>query len=298
MRESKKNSNNNVHIFGYINDVRMNEMENGKTAINLDVVSLEQYKDKDDKFQTRRTYHDVAIFTEDKKLIEQFQGIGADVEKNRENRSVEGYKPETHTVSMDGILVNKSNKLGDTDKTYRTLQILGNEASLDIDVKQDEKEVRNRAELVGNIANIQLYEDKKFAVATLIHHYRPEGSEKEYETSVDVRINGDRRYSKDLYEKIVAGELGKGDFVRMGGQLHNNRFENEDGVRYGVSIDLTSFEMLKKKQDKAVKEENKVEVKEEKKPAKATSKKASPKKKEEKPAATKATSRKKGLRVG
>ena len=295
MKETKKNNNNQVHIFGYVNDVRMNEMESGKTAINLDVVSLEQYKDKDDKYQTRRTYHDVAIFTDDKKLIEKFSKIGADVENNRANREVEGFKPETHTISMDGILVNKSNKLGDTDKTYRTLQILGNEASIDLDVKQAENEVRNRAEIVGNIADINLHEDKKFAVVTLMHHYRPEGSEKEYETVVDVRINGDRKFSKEAYEAIVKGELGKGDFVRLGGQLHNNRFENEEGVRYGVSMDLTSYALLKKSQKQAEKAGEKVEVKEEKKAAKAASKKAAPKKEA---APKKATPRKKGVRMG
>ena len=208
---------------------------------------------------------------------------------------VEGFKPETHTISMDGILVNKSNKLGDTDKTYRTLQILGNEASIDLDVKQAENEVRNRAEIVGNIADINLHEDKKFAVVTLMHHYRPEGSEKEYETVVDVRINGDRKFSKEAYEAIVKGELGKGDFVRLGGQLHNNRFENEEGVRYGVSMDLTSYALLKKSQKQAEKAGEKVEVKEEKKAAKAASKKAAPKKEA---APKKATPRKKGVRMG
>lgn len=285
MKETKKNNNNQVHVFGYINDVRMNAMESGSTAINLDVVTLEQYKDKDDKYQTRRTYHDVAIFTDDKKIIAKFQGIGADAESNRANRGVEGYEPKTHTVSLDGILVNKSNKLGDSDKTYRTLQILGNVDSIDLDVKQAEEEVRNTAKIVGNVANIALHEDKKFAVVTLMHHYRPEGSEKEFETTVDIRINGDRKFAKAAYDAIVKGELDKGDFVRMGGQLHNNRFENEDGVRYGVSIDLTSYELLKKRQEKAEKAEAKVEVKEEKKAAK----KAEPKKK--------ATS-KKGVRMG
>ena len=275
MKEStKKNQNNQVHLYGYINGVRMNEYgEEGKkkTAIHLDVCTLEQYRDKNNEFQTKRTYHDVTVFSDDPKVIEQFKAIAADCEKNEANRNVEGFKPETHSISMDGILVNKNDS--------RDLQIVASPDSIDLDAKQAQEEVRNSTKLVGNIAKIALHEDKKFAVVTLIHHYRPEGAEKDFETTVDIRVNGDRAFSKKAYEAIVNGELGKGDFVRMGGQLHNNRYETEKGTKYGVNLDLTSFEMLKKKE--AVKEE----VKE------APAKKAEPKK--ETKAAKKATSRKK-----
>lgn len=279
MREStKKNQNNQVHIYGYINGVRMNEFEsNGKkkTAINLDVCTLEQYKDKDGASQTKRSYHDVAIFTDDKKLIKQFSGIAADCDKNAANREVDGYKPAVHSISADGILVNKTNTIEGTETTYRTLQVLAGADSIDLDAKQAEKEVRNSAKIVGNVANIYLNEEKKFAVVTLMHHYRPEGAEKDFETTVDVRLNGDRRFSKAAYEALLKGEIGKGDFVRMGGQLHNSR--SEDG-RYTVAIDLTSFDMLKRKEAK--KEEVKAAPKKAaaKKEAKAA-KKATPRKK-------------------
>ena len=223
-------------------------------------------------------------------MIEKFSKIGADLEKNEANRNVEGFEPKTHTISVDGILVNKENKLGSSEETYRTLQVMANEPSIDLDVKQDENEVRNTTKFVGNVARIDLHEDKKFAVVTVVHHYRPEGSEKDFETAVDVRINGDRKFSKAAYEAIVKGELDKGDFVRMGGQLHNNRYETENGTRYGVSVDLTSYEMLKKKEAK------KEEVA--KAPAKkATSKKTAKKENAEKAAPKKATPRKKGVRM-
>lgn len=294
MKQTKQNANNQVHLYGYLNGVRMNEIDrpdNKKvTAINLDVVTLENYKDKDEQYQTRRTYHDVVLFTDNKDMIEKFSKIGADLEKNEANRNVEGFEPKTHTISVDGILVNKENKLGSSEETYRTLQVMANEPSIDLDVKQAENEVRNTTKFVGNIARIDLHEDKKFAVVTVVHHYRPEGSEKDFETAVDVRINGDRKFSKAAYEAIVKGELDKGDFVRMGGQLHNNRYETENGTRYGVSVDLTSYEMLKKKEAK------KEEVA--KAPAKkATSKKTAKKENAEKAAPKKATPRKKGVRM-
>lgn len=267
----KKNDNNSVHLFGYLNGVRMNAMENGRTAINLDVCTLEQYKDKAGEFQTRRTYHDVVIFTEDKKVIKNFQKLGKDVDANAANRGVEGYEPKTHTIAVDGILVNKENTIGGSDTKYRTLQIIAQAEGVATDVKQGEKEVRNGAMLTGNVAAIALHEDKNFAVVTIMHHYRPEGSEKDFTTTVDVRVSGDRMFSKAAYEAIKKGELKKGDFVRMGGQMHNNRFETEDGVRYGVNIDLTSYTALAKKEAK--KEEVAAKPAAKKAPKKAVSKK-------------------------
>lgn len=262
MKEKVKNPNNLSHLYGYINGVRVNEMENGRTAINLDVVTLEQFKrEKEGKTETRRTYHDVALFTEDKEVIKAYKAIAADVENNKANRNVEGFEPKTHTISVDGILVNK--------KDSKDLQLLATVDNIALDVKQAEKEVRNSAKIVGNVAAIRLEEDKKFAVVTLIHHYRPEGAEKEFATTIDVRVNGDRKVGAPTYEQILKGELAKGDFVRMGGQLHNNSYTPKDSEekRYTMVIDLTSSEILKHKE--AVKEE----VKEEKKPEKATSRK-------------------------
>ena len=277
MKENvKKNRNNMVHLYGYLNGVRMNELEGGRTAINLDVATIENYKDKEGNAQSRKTYHEVAIFTDDKKVVKAYQKIGKDLEENASNRENAEYKPKTHSISLDGILVNKQNTIQGTETQYRTIQILALAENIELDVKQDEKEVRNAAEIVGNVADVKVYQDKKFAVVTVMHHYRPEDSEKDFTTTVDVRINGERKPAKAAYEAVVAGTIKKGDFVRMGGQMHNNRFETEDGVRYGVNIDLTSYEMLK------AKEAEKVEVKEEKKPAK-------------KAAAKKATSKKKGL---
>lgn len=291
MKETKKNSNNNVHLYGYINGVRMNEYEReGKkgTAINLDVATIETFKD-DSGFHNKRTFHDVVLFTEDKAIIDRFAAIGNDLAKNLENKDVQGYKPTTHTISVDGILVNKENTIKGTENTYDTLQVVANGPSIDIDVKQADKEVRNRAELVGNIARVNVYEDKGFATATVIHHYRPEGSDKEFSTTLQIRVDGDRKFSKKTYEALKSGEMGEGDFIRVGGQIHNNNFENEKGKRYGMAMDVTSSTILRKKaQKEEVKEAPKADVKE------------AANKAEKKPANTKrkATSRKKGVQVG
>ncbi len=287
MKETKKNSNNNAHLYGYINGVRMNDFNRGDkkmTAINLDVVTLETFK-KDDSFQNKRTYHDVVLFTDNKELIDKFAAVGADVTANRENKDVKGYSPKTHTISVDGVLVNKENTIKGSDQTYDTLQFMASEASIDLDVKQAEKEVRNRAEIVGNIAKVNVYEEKGFATATVIHHYRPDDGEKDFETSMQIRVDGGRKFSQKTYEALKNGELGVGDFIRVGGQLHNNNFENEKGKRYGMALDVTSSELLHKK---AEKQEAKAEVKAEKKPAKKEAAKAAPKK---------ATSRKKGVQM-
>lgn len=271
MKESKKNINNNVHLYGYINDVRIKKLDNGKTLIGIDIVTLEQYKSKEGEFKNKRTYHNGVLFPEDKALIKKFTAIAKDCAKNIKNRDVEGFKPETHSISLNGYLSNP-------DAGSSNVSIIIDEKTLDIDVKQEENEIRNRADFVGNIGAIDIYDDKRFATVRVAHHFRPEGAEKEFETWLNVRVDGDRLYSKNTYDAIVKGEVAKGDFVRLGGQLHNNNFETKDGKKvYGVVLDLTTFQKLEKKEAEA----EKVEVKEEPKvePKKAAPKKAAPKKK-------------------
>ena len=271
--ETKKKAprfNNNAHLHGYVNGVRMNDMENGRTAINLDVVTLETYKTQDGSFKNNRTYHDVVLFTEDKDIIAKFGAIAADVQANRENKDVKDFKPTVHTISCDGIVVNRENTIRGTEEKYNSPQILLRDGSFKLDVKQEDKEVRNRVELVGNIASVKVYEDKGFAVATVINHYRPEGSEKEFSTSLQVRADADRKFSKPMYEALKDGKLEVGDFIRVGGQMHNNNYEVEAGKRFGMALDVTTHEVLKKKADKAVKVETAK--------AKTETKKAAPKK--------------------
>lgn len=311
MEKTNKNANNNVHLLGFINDVRINPVKDGLMAINLDVVTSEMYrKDRsnpESELQTKRSYHDVAIFTEDAKFIEKFQKIAADLGENRQNRDVEGYKPKTHSVSLDGILVNKENTVKGTDATYRTLQILADAKNVSPDVKFEKGEVRNSAMLVGNIADIRMVEDRKLAVVTLIHHYRPKDSEKEFVTTVDVRVNGARKVGAEAYAAIQNGEIGKGDFIRTGGQLHNTRYDVQpgegrenvtEGTRYGVSLDATSFKVLSQKKDEsqAEKAAEAPEVKEEKKEEKkAATKKATSRKAAE--GAKKAPAKKAGIKM-
>ena len=294
-KEEKKPflSNNNAHIFGYINDVRMNPTESGRTAINLDVVTLEQYKDKAGDFQTKRSYHDVVSFTDKQETIDKFAAIAADCEANRAGKGVEGFKPTSHTVSLDGILVNRNNSIGDTDKYTRTVAILAKEDAIKLDVKQQENEVRNRVDFVGNVASIDLHAEKGFAVVNIANHYRPDPKNKEdkgQETWLEVRIDKNRKYSQGAYEAIEKGDLKVGDFIRIGGQLHNNRFETKQGVNYKNVLDLTSFAKIERKEAQA-----QAQAPAEQKAAKAAEKKETAKKDTTK----KATSKKKsGIKMG
>ena len=292
MKETKKNANNYAHLYGYVNGVSMNDFERDgkkKTAINLDVVTLESFK-KDDTFQNKRTYHNVALFTDNQELIDKLSAIGADVAANRENKDVKGYTPKIHTISVDGVLLNMENTIKGSGQTYDTLQFLAKEDSIDLDVKQAEKEIRNRAEIDGFIANVNIYEDKKFATADVIHHYHPKGSNEDFETKLQIRVDGGLKFSQKTYEALKSGEMGVGDLIRVGGQLHNNNYENEKGKHYRMALDVTSSELIRKKvEKKEVKAEEKAEVKAEKKPAKKEAEKAAPKKK--------ATPRKKGVQV-
>jgi len=273
MEKSTKKYNNNVHLHGFVNGVRMNGTDSGKTAINLDVCTLESYRDKEGKPQNKRTYHDVVMYTDDKKLVKTYEKLAAACEKNRENKDVKDFKPEIHSVSLDGILVSKKDN---------NFQVLVGSDKIQLDVKQADREVRNRAEIVGNIASINVYPDKNFATASIANHYRPEGAKESIDTFVPIRISGDRKFSQPTFEALKKGELEVGDFIRVRGQIHNNNFEGENGTRYGMAIDVTSSELIYKK---GAKQEQKAEAKKgqktEKKPAQkaAPAQKATPKRK-------------------
>lgn len=289
MKETKKNPNNNIHLYGYINSVSMKESEvevklpdgasekKTRTAINLNVSTLEQYQ-KDGKLVNDRTFHDVVLFTFDPETVKAFQEVDKNIQSKEE-------KKREQTISLSGTMVNK--------KGGNEIRIIAKEDSIDLNAKQADKEVRNRAELVGNIAAVNVYEDKNFATVSLIHHFRPEDAEKELETTLQVRIDGDRKFSKDTYEALKYGQLGVGDFVKVGGQLHNNNYMKDEKKVYSTALDLTSAEVLHRKGEKKAES---VEVKAEAKPAKkAAAKKAEAPAK--KPETKKAVSRKKGLKM-
>lgn len=262
--QKKINYNNQVHLHGFINDVRINPVnDEGRTAINLDVATVEFFQGK-----TRKTYHDAAIFTEDKDVIAKFGAIAEDCKKNIENRGVKGFQPSTHTVSLDGIFINPEDK-----QAY--ILVMGD--SVKLDAKQEEKEVRNTATITGNIGSIDIHPDKKFAVISVASHYTPKGEEKESKPNwIRVNVSGNRKSVSGVYEAIEKGELQKGDFVRVGGQLHNNNFEQDGKKVYSTVLDLSRFEKIEKKEKVA--EAQKAEPEKEAAEKKAAAKKAAPKK--------------------
>lgn len=280
MKETKKNLNNNVHLYGYINDVRINTLENGRTAVNLDITTMEAYKDKAGEYQHKYSHHDATLFTSDAATVEKFSAVAADLKANEENKGVEGYKPKNHTVSLDGMLVNRSNKFAESDKEYQTLAVVVREDSIDLDAKLAENEPRNRVDFSAYIAKVNVYEESKFAQLSMAHHFRPKDSEKEYTTWMNVRVDGKNPYTKNAYESIVKGEINIGDSVQVAGQLKDNTFESSLGKKYGNVIDMGSVKMLKSKKA----QEQKAEQKPAEKPAekaeakKAETKKAEPKK--------------------
>ena len=281
MKETRKNLDNNVHLYGYINDVRINKLENGRTAVNLDVTTTESYKDGAGEYQQKYSHHDAALFTSDEAVVEKFSAIASDLKANRENKDVEGYKPKNHTISMDGMLVNRMKPYPDSDKEYQVLAVMVKEDSVDIDAKLAEGEKRNRVDFSANIAGINLYEDKKFATVSMARNYRPKDSDKEFTTWLDVRVDGKRPATKNLYEDIASGKVGKGDFVRVGGQLHDNTYENDLGKRYGNVIDMSAFKVLKSHQAQEQKVTEKPAEKPAEKAAKKEAQKAAPKAKAE-----------------
>lgn len=271
--------NNQVHLHGYINDVKIIPFEGGRKNIIVDMATLEAFKDNKDEMQRRYTYHKVGVITKDKKFIKALEGVKADLDANFENRETKGYKNKNHTATVDGVFCTRKNEKDGV--VYENNVIAAQPESFKLDTKLGENEARNRAEFKGNIADIKTYDD--FAVVTLATHYFAPtedgqlvenfaGEMKPYieKTSfVETRLNGNRR-SED-FEKIKSGEIAVGDLIEVRGQIHNNNYTDANGVnRYKMAIDLNKVTVLAKKGQKATeaeaaKEEVKVEKKAEKK---------------------------------
>ena len=275
MRENINKSNNNVHLYGFINEVRINPVgaDEARQAINLKVATHETYKNDKGETMDRPTFHDVTMFTDDKKVINQYKKIALDLETNKS--LAEGEKKTVHTVSLDGFMVQRTKSVPDSEDTYRSIQVYARPDNVIPGAKQQEKEPRNSVTVVGNIGSVKVIEDKKFAVVSFAHHYNVENAEGGKESQdmwIDVRISGERSVSMDVVEALKKGDLKKGDFLRIGGQLHNTSYEGQDGKkRFTMALDLTRSEKIEKKQAEA--QEQKAEQKAE--PAKkAASKKA------------------------
>lgn len=291
MKKSKKNPDNNIHLYGFINDVNIQKTSSGRTAINLDVATLEQWT-QNGETKRRRTQHDVALFTEDKDVIAKFEAIAKDTAENAQNRNAEGYKPKVHTISLDGALVNDKRPFKGMDKTYQTVKVIAREDSIDLDVPQvkgEEKEKRNHVEISANIADIYVDKEKEFAVLKVANnlHIKKDDQKESKSTWLEVIINGNSPFAKEkaAYEAVVKGELKKGDFIKLSGMIHN-RDEKDlliDGTKtekYGFVLAVSSMEVLDRKLDKSQKEEtaHKAAPAEEK-PAKQNKQKANSRKK-------------------
>ena len=291
----EKTSNNKVHIHGYINNVRGNEFNNGKRYL-IDVKTIERWQDNAGEWNKRDTFHKVQINTDDKKAIKQLDKIAADLKNNAENRGVEGFEPKTYEASFDGTLTSKKNTKDGVD--YYNTYIMSSYDKMRLGkLDTENKEVSNRAEFTGTVANVNLKDD--FAIVRIATRYWAPGEAENYkgetkpyheETGyVETRINGGFREKE--FEALKNGDIAVGDLINAKGQIHNNRYEDKDGiVRYAVVVDLRGLELIAKKgQKKAEAEEKKPEAKPAKAakaapakaPAKAKSavKKATPKKK-------------------
>lgn len=284
----KENLNNKVHLHGYMNNVKSINVGNGKKSFIIDLATIENYKDNAGEFQKKYTYHTVNVVSDDKDVIARMEKIAADLQNNRENRGVEGFKPEIHEASFDGTLITRRNESNGVN--YYNQVVLSSPEDMKLDCRQAEGEVRNTAEFKGNIAKIDLKDD--FAVIQIATHYFAPGKAENFkgevkpyheETSyVETRLSGSFR--KKEFEALKNGDIAVGDLVTVRGQMHNNNYQDKDGVnRYKIVVDLNKVDVVAKKGEK------KAEAEDQEQKAAETKKEAP----EKAPKAKKATSRKK-----
>ena len=284
MKENPKISkDNNQHLFGYINDVRIGETQSGKTMVNLDVATVNHGEKKP------RSYHKVTITDATPEQIEKYKAIQAEFETAAKKNE----KAPAHTISLDGPLVNRERNFKESEKTYQSLAVLAKAENVDLDVKRGKqlnaqgKEIQepmNRADLMVNIVSINVLENDKLAVVRAANNFRTKDSEEH--TFVDMLVSGKSLYSKNAYDAIVKGEYKVGDAVDVHGQVHDSTrtvtIDGKETKKYGNYLQLNGMSKheFKKAQTETKAQETKAaeapkqEVKAEVKPKKkATSKK-------------------------
>lgn len=283
----KENAENRVHLYGLANRVSTRGLENGKTAVNVDVATYESYKGKDDAGKdvrkNRSTYHRVNIVTDNEEMLAKLNAIAADCAENAKHRVKgagyeEGYKPVLHGVSIDGVLASRS--YTGKDGIVRESQVIvasPEDVMLDVKKNKEDKEQRNSADIKGNIAKCEIINDKFAKLRVATHFFVPgesvnhKGEKVPYteKTSfVDVRIN--RAHREAMVADLKSGKLGVGDLVNVHGILHNDNYTDKDGVeRFKIVLDASKIELVAKKGQK---EEAKAEQKAE--PEKKVTKKA------------------------
>lgn len=281
-----KNKDNQVHLHGFLNEVREFEI-NDKKSFKMDVATVENYKVGDEP-KKNYTYHRVGLITDDAKTIKAIRAAMKDIENNKEHAAEADFKPKVHTVSLDGSLVVRENEKD--GKLYYNPEVVAEQESFKLDAKLAEGEVRNLAEFKGNIASIDINDEYKFAKINIALHYFVPGESENYKGEVkpytentsfaETRVNA--KLLPKVFEDLSNGNLAVGDLISVRGQMHNNRYtDSKDTKQNKIVVDLKKVELIAKKgQKKAAAEEKtekKAEVKKETK--KAAPKKAAPRKK-------------------
>lgn len=283
--EKKINSNNNAHIYGVVNEIYRENEIGDKKNYGIKVMTTEVFG-KDNK-ETKNTFHDVQITTDNKALIEKMDWLKSELAAE---------EPKRHSISLDGKLITRQNEKDGV--TYNNSVIVADAASVAVGEAKGEQ-VRNTITLKGNISDVKMKDN--FAVVSIATHYfvptkngelvkNFKGEEKPYTEEVsfhETRVSGNRKDTAETFEQLKSGELAKGAFVEVRGQMHNVSFTDSKGVnRYGITIDVNNVKRLVKKE--AVSEEAKTEVKKEVKPAEKPA---------EKPALKKRTSKKTSVKM-
>lgn len=278
-----KKADNNVHLYGFVNDVRMSATEDGsKNFININLATYEQYTNNAGEKERKNTFHTINLVSSDPEVIKQFEEVRTALTNNYENREKEGFEPKVFKASVDGTLVTRENEK-DGIKYYNQV-VVANADDFRLGAKRQEGESMNTASFKGNVANVDIHDG--FALVSIATHYYAPGESQihtgetkpytEKTSFVQARIY--ESFRGETFQALKKGDIAVGDLIEARGQMHNNNYTDKNGIkRYGIIVDLNKMNVIAKKQVKVEKEvEKKAETKKAA-PKKATSNKKGPK---------------------
>ena len=281
MREKNINE---AQVYGYVNGVRIKELENGKSIVNVQIRSAQSYPLKENgeiktnekgktEFGQRSDFHKVVFVTGDDALLDTMREIRTDLEAKAAGEK----EVKNHTMFATGVLVAKDDA-----------HIAAKEDSVSFDKELEQGLSRNSINLVGNISNINIYEEQGFATASIAtHFFAPSGGDKKYEEKTSyIPVVFNAKALPDSWKAIKNGDIAVGDLVTVKGMMRNNNYtDTKENKKYEMRVDANTFKILERSKKNAANqaEAQKAEVKQAEAP-KAESKKA-----ESKKAATKKT---------
>ena len=237
---------NEAQVYGYVNGVRITELESGKSIVNIQVRSAQSYALKENgevkkneegkvEYGQRSDFHKVVFATSDSELLDTLRGIRTDLEA----KAAGNKEAKNHTLFATGVLVAKDDA-----------HIAVKDDAVSFDKALEKGISTNTVNIVGNITSINMYEEQGFATAQVAtHFYAPSAEEgKKYEEKTSyIPVIFNAKVLPDSWKALKNGDISVGDYVTVKGKMRNNNYtDSQENKKYEMRVECNTLQILQK----------------------------------------------------